>query len=157
MANSDKNILIQPKTNTSGNPKIVLTGANNTPVTMSVQSDGSLNFSGSQGQLFSISNSFSGTLFGASDISGIPGIDFDDTGLIRLAPYNGKVIVGASAVNTATAGATATDVLQVTGNTFTNGTLILAGIPTHANNSAASSLPDGAVYKTSSGELRIKV
>ena len=157
MANSDKNIVITTANDTTNDPTIVFTGTDNNPMTLRTQEDGSLVFEGAAGQVFSIVDSFSGTLFEASDISGIPGIDFDDTGLVRLAPFNGKVIIGATAVDTTTAGGTGTDVLQVTGNTFTNGTLVLAGIPTYADNTAASSLPDGAVYKTSSGDLRIKV
>ena len=157
MANSDKNISIVPNTSTTNTPQIVFTGQNNSPITLKILDDGSLSFEGSNGQLFSISNSFAGTLFNVNDISGIPSFDVEDTGRVRIAPFNGNVIIGASAVDTTTTGASSTDTLQVTGNTFTNGTLVLAGIPTYADNSAASSLPDGAVYKTSSGELRIKV
>ena len=157
MANSDTNITITPSSSTTNYPEIVFTGQNNSPITLKVLDDGSLSFEGSNGQLFSISNSFTGTLFNVNDISGIPSFDVEDTGRVRIAPFNGNVIIGASAVDTTTTGASSTDTLQVTGNTFTNGTLVLAGIPTYADNSAASSLPDGAVYKTSSGELRIKV
>jgi hypothetical protein len=53
---------------------------------------------GTSGQLFSVSDTFTGTIFAASDISGIPSIEVLDTGLVKLAQYNGTV-----AVSTATA------------------------------------------------------
>lgn len=46
--------------------------------------------------------------------------------------------------------------LGVLGNTQTAG-LVLTGIPTYADNTAASSMAVGAVYKTPTGELRIKI
>ena len=96
MANSDKNIVIQPKTGTNDAPNITFTGADNAPVSLEVGDDGSLVVQSSAGQLFSISNSVTGTLFSVSDISGIPGIDYEDTGLVRLAPFNGKDVIGSS-------------------------------------------------------------
>jgi hypothetical protein len=49
---------------------------------------------GTAGQLFSVSDSFTGTIFAASDISGIPSIEVLDTGLVKLAQYNGSVSIG---------------------------------------------------------------
>jgi hypothetical protein len=48
---------------------------------------------GTSGQLFSVSDTFTGTIFAASDISGIPSIEVLDTGLVKLAQYNGTVAV----------------------------------------------------------------
>lgn len=162
MADSDKNIVITPQTGVSGTsttPKITFTGQNNTDIDLFINSSGDLVFQGTTGNLFTVTDNVDGTLFQVNDVSGITLADIVDTGLIRLGlnVEGTQVIIGATAVDTTTAGGTATDVLQVTGNTFTNGTLVLAGIPTYADNTAASSLPDGAVYKTSTGELRIKV
>lgn len=159
MANSDKNISIVPNTSTTNTPQIVFTGQNNSPITLKILDDGSLSFEGSNGQLFSISNSFAGTLFNVNDISGIPSFDVEDTGRVRVAPFNGNVIIGASAVDTTTAGGSSTDTLQVTGNTFINGTLVLAGLPEHDTEAAATTagLAAGSVYQTSTGELRIKL
>jgi hypothetical protein len=96
MANSDKNILITPNVNaaTGTQPNIRFTGSGNTPITLSVLDDNSLSFSGSAGQLFSITNSLSGTIFSVNDVSGIPQIDVADTGLLRLVPFGGTVAIG---------------------------------------------------------------
>jgi hypothetical protein len=51
---------------------------------------------GTQGQLFSVSDSFTGTIFAASDVSGIPSIEVIDTGLVKLAQYNGQVAISTS-------------------------------------------------------------
>ena len=63
MANSDKNIRITPNKGTTSFPKIVFTGQANDPITANVLDDNSLSFSGSAGQLFSISNNNLGLLF----------------------------------------------------------------------------------------------
>ena len=52
---------------------------------------------GSQGQLFSVTNSISsGSIFAVNDVSGIPSIDVDADGTIKLAPFgtNEKVGIG---------------------------------------------------------------
>ena len=99
MANADKNILIIPNiaSATGTYPNIKFTGANNSPITLNVLDDSSMTFSGSSGQLFSIVNSMSGTIFSVNDVSGIPSIEVLDTGLIKLAQYNGNVAIGTSA------------------------------------------------------------
>jgi hypothetical protein len=48
---------------------------------------------GTAGQLFSVSDSFTGTVFAASDVSGIPSIEVLDTGLVKFAQYNGSVAI----------------------------------------------------------------
>jgi hypothetical protein len=99
MANSDKNILITPATNTNGDPTIVYTpntAAN--AITQRLTNSGAISFEGSAGQLFSINNSLTGTLFSVNDISGIPSIDVADTGLVRIAPFNGTLAVGGTAI-----------------------------------------------------------
>jgi hypothetical protein len=48
---------------------------------------------GTAGQLFSVSDSFTGTIFSANDVSGIPSIEVIDTGLVKLAQYNGQVTI----------------------------------------------------------------
>jgi hypothetical protein len=70
---------------------------------------GTLSFSGTSGQLFSITDSMEGTIFAVNDISGVPSIEVDDDGTIRFAETFGNVLVG-----------TATDTgekLQVNGKT----------------------------------------
>ena len=77
MANSDKNILITPNVSaaTGTYPNIKFTGANNTPITMRVLDDGTLSFEATAGQLFSISDGLTGSIFSVNDISGVPSIE----------------------------------------------------------------------------------
>ena len=53
-----------------------------------------LSFEGNAGQLFSITDSLGGTLFAVSDISGIPSLEIDDQGIVRIAEFNGYLVVG---------------------------------------------------------------
>lgn len=55
---------------------------------------------GTSGQLFSVSDSFTGTIFSANDISGIPSIEVLDTGLVKFAQYNGQVAISTSTAQT---------------------------------------------------------
>lgn len=97
MANTDKNIVITPNIGQTAEPKIVFTGSGNTPITMRVLDSNALSFEGSVGQLFSITNSLTGSLFAVNDISGIPSIEVLDTGLVKLNQYNGQTVIGSSA------------------------------------------------------------
>jgi hypothetical protein len=149
MANSDKNLTITPATHSNGLPSIEFTGGDNNPsIQLRVTDDGSLTFTGSAGQLFSVNNSFDGILFSANDVSGIPSIDVDSSGKVRLAPYHGYVILGAVNQDTTTPGASSTDILQVTGNAFVAGT-ITGSINLNATAPATDSTT-GAV-----GEIRV--
>jgi hypothetical protein len=97
MANSDKNILITPSVGLSTNPTIKFNGANNTPTTLRVLDNGTVSFEGTSGQLFSIADSLSGSIFSVNDISGIPSIEVVDTGLVKINQYGGSTVFGASA------------------------------------------------------------
>lgn len=104
MAVSNKNILITPATNVADPavPKIVFSGADastaNQDITLNVypQNGGTLSFEGSNGQLFSINNSVTGTIYSVNDVSGIPSIEVQDSGLIKLAQYSGNVVLGSA-------------------------------------------------------------
>ena len=105
MANTDKNIVITPNIgSTTDYSKIVFSGADastaaqNLTLRVYPTNGGTLSFEGSSGQLLSIANTMTGTIFSANDISGIPSIEVLDTGLVKLAQYNGSV-----AINTSTA------------------------------------------------------
>ena len=90
-----QDILITPnKGSTSSGAKIEFTGLNSgaSAITLRVLNDSALSFEGSAGQLFSINNVLSsGTIFSVNDISGIPSLDINSSGLIRLAPFTGVV------------------------------------------------------------------
>ncbi len=101
MAHSDKNILITPaRSNTSVDPNIVFSGADaslgpqNITLRVYPTNNGTLSFEGSAGQLFSITNSMSGTIFSVNDVSGVPSIEVTDAGLIRLGQFGGFVAFG---------------------------------------------------------------
>lgn len=121
MANSHKNIVITPNVGSaSAYPAISFTGAdavNSGTITLSVYNTGTtatISFSGQSGQLFSISDTMLGTIFSANDVSGIPSIEVLDSGLVKLAQYNGQVVI-----STATAISNAK--LTVQGNAYING------------------------------------
>ena len=100
MANSDKNIVITPNIGAASDPKIVFSGADaataaqNITLTAYPTNGGTLSFDGSTGQLFSVTNSMSGTIFSANDVSGIPSIEVLDTGLVKIAQYSGNLLLG---------------------------------------------------------------
>jgi hypothetical protein len=84
-------------------------------------SSGTLSFEGGAGQLFSISNTLTGTIFSVNDISGIPSIEVIDSGVIRLAQYNGNVTIGAS--NTINASSNLIGALMVNGGIAATGNI----------------------------------
>jgi len=100
MALSDKNIIITPNIGQAADPKIQFIGADSSTgaqtITLNVYptSGGMLSFEGSSGQLFSITNSLTGTIYSVTDISGVPSIEVLDSGLVKLAQYNGNVLIG---------------------------------------------------------------
>ena len=101
MADSDKNIVITPNiSSSSDNPKIVFSGADASTAAQDITlytyptSSGTLSFEGSAGQLFSITNDLTGTIFSVNDVSGIPSIEVDADGSIRLAEFGGTINLG---------------------------------------------------------------
>ena len=103
MAITDRNIVITPNRTAVGNvqPKIVFTGADSgigdsSAITLfaNPENSGTLSFSGTAGQLFSITNNLTGTIFSVNDISGIPSLSVNDQGIIQLAEFNGRVLIG---------------------------------------------------------------
>lgn len=91
-------ILITPNAgSTTVDPTIAFRGAGvDTDITLRVPSTGGLSFEGTTGQLFSITDSMSGTIFSANDVSGIPSIEVLDTGLVKIAQYSGNVVLGSA-------------------------------------------------------------
>lgn len=134
MANSDKNVLITPNTgSTTAEPTIRFTGADNTPITLRVLDPGTLSFEGSAGQLFSIANGLTGTIFSVNDISGIPSLEILDTGLVKLAQYNGSVVIGASAAYQSVATSANAELSILSGTATTPGLILRAATSQTAN------------------------
>jgi hypothetical protein len=150
MATTDKNIVITPNIGQNSDPKIAFSGANTAVGAQTINLNvypndgGTLSFEGSAGQLFSITNKLTGTLFSVNDVSGIPSIEVLDTGLVKIAQYGGNVQIGSASslltqYGTASLGlstgseslrvvptASAVNYLQVTGSATGNSTTILA-------------------------------
>jgi len=154
MAHTDKNILITPNVgNANGDPQIVFSAANNTSNAANITlrayptSNGTLSFEGSAGQLFSITNNLTGSLFSVNDISGIPSIEVLDTGRVNLTQYNGSVVIGANTSATTSNSNTTGELVVfggvgVTGNIYVGGTSAGSnGIYTDILRYAANGLP----------------
>jgi hypothetical protein len=100
MALSDKNIVITPNNGQAADPKITFSGADSVlgPQNVSLiaypANSGTISVEASNGQLFSVTNSLTGTIFSANDVSGIPSIEVTSTGLVKLAQYSGNVLIG---------------------------------------------------------------
>jgi hypothetical protein len=120
MANSDRDIRIVPDRGASTQPVMYFTGADSLSSATIVlrvfnsSTDATLSFEGDIGQLLSITDSTFGPVFSVNDISGIPSIEVLDSGLVKLAEWNGKVQVG-GANNNENATSTTTGELQVIG------------------------------------------
>ena len=96
-----QDILITPG---SGEPQILFRGSGTTdsPIELNIMSSyqsatGSgtaLLFEGQEGLLFSITDNLSsGTIFSVSDITGLPSLEVDASGDVKLAEYGNSVIV----------------------------------------------------------------
>ena len=128
MALLDKNIVITPNVGAAAGtePKIVFSGASatlgpqNITVTAYPINNGTLSFEASNGQLLSINNSLTGTIFSANDVSGIPSIEVTSTGLVKLAQYSGNVLIGTGVDD-------GVNKLQITGTLAVSGNITSAG------------------------------
>lgn len=102
MALADKDILITTNIGQTADPKIEFKGADAIlgPQTISLNvyptSNGTLSFEGSAGQLFSITNDLTGSIFSVNDVSGIPSIEVNADGTVKLAEFSGNVGIGTS-------------------------------------------------------------
>lgn len=157
MALSDKNIVITPNVGSASDPQIVFSGASSTLGAQNITlkaystSNGTLSFEGSAGQLFSITNSLTGTIFSVNDISGIPSIEVLDTGLVKLAQYSGRVLMRTGTDN-------GTSTLQVAGGvtstSSTTGTLIVTGgVGISENLNVGGSFTTGSINNTPIGNI----
>lgn len=119
MANTYKNIVITPNIGNTSDPKIVFSGANtttNTDITVYIypDSNGTISFEGSAGQLFSITNDLSNNLFGIYDASGTSYSDVYANGLFTL-------VSGSTTANLSVGNATnAVAKLDISGNYAVN-------------------------------------
>lgn len=89
-------------------------------ITLRMLDSGTLSFLGTSGQLFSITDSLTGTIFAVNDISGVPSIEVFDTGKIQLAETFGNVLIGSNSDD-------GSNKLQVIGNTKVTGNINVTG------------------------------
>ena len=106
MANTYKNIVITPNITTVANvvPVIQFSGGDatlNTDINLRVYTTqgGTLSFEGSAGQLFSITNDLTNSIFSVNDVSGIPSIEVNANGLIKFGEFGGNIAIGRSDAN----------------------------------------------------------
>lgn len=93
MADSDKQILITPNISATSYPQIKFVGKDNAPMYQTVQDDGTIAFSGAQGEVFSIGPTMAlGTIFSANDISGVPLFKVLASGAVNVS--SGRLCVG---------------------------------------------------------------
>lgn len=160
MANSDKNIVITPNINQAAQPNVVFKGQGNVPITLRVLDDsyGTLSFEGSAGQLFSINNNLtSGIIFSVNDVSGIPQIDVNADGTIRIAPFGSSLQIAGLTLGRGSGGIVSNTVLGsqafascTTGvNNTAIGQISLANLTTGNNNTGIGSWALGYVSTTS--------
>jgi hypothetical protein len=125
MANTYKDIVIVPYRGDANNDPVIKfsTGDVTSNLDMNVRfyaiSNGTLSFEGTAGQLFSVTNDLTGTIFSVNDISGIPSLEIDANGKVSIAHFGGNVGIGTS---------NAQYKLDVAGNANISGTLLLSGI-----------------------------
>lgn len=95
MANSDKNIRITTSKNKTTFPNIVFTGsaAGNSVITVNILDDNTMSFESNEGQVFSLdSNLTVGTIWGVSDVSGIPLLRASAGATIGIAEFSGSTV-----------------------------------------------------------------
>lgn len=147
MALIDRDIIITPNKGAATEPTIRFTGADasaSAAITLRVINSstvGTLSFEGNSGQLFSMTDTMSGTIFTVNDVSGIPSIEVLDTGVIKLAQYGGYVYVA----GTTNAVSTVSGVFQVHGGAGIGGNLYAGSNVVVQGTTNASSTITGAL------------
>lgn len=90
-------------------------------ITATVSNTGTLSFTGSAGQLFSVTDSMSGVIYAVNDASGFPSIEVDDDGTVRFAETAGNILIGTATDNGA-------EKLQIAGNTVVGNSTVNVAI-----------------------------
>jgi len=113
------------------NPSMSFIGnTSSSPITLTVLTDNSLNFEGSQGSVFSIdSNLSSGEIFAVSDISGLPIISASAGQTVNFNEFGGYTQFGNGTLNsssTSTGAVVIAGGLGMTGNANFGGTVLIS-------------------------------
>jgi hypothetical protein len=126
------------------NPTMSFIGATSaSPITLTVLTDNSLNFEGSQGSVFSIdSNLSSGEIFSVSDISGLPIISASAGQTVNINEFGGFTQIGNGSINSSS---TTTGSLVVSGGLGLTGNANIGGTVRITNTTASTSTTTGAL------------
>ena len=126
------------------NPTMSFIGAtSSSPITLTVLTDNSLNFEGSQGSVFSIdSNLSSGEIFSVSDISGLPIISASAGQTVNINEFGGYTQIGNGSINSSS---TSTGSLVVVGGLGITGNANIGGTVRITNTTASISSTSGAL------------
>ena len=126
------------------NPTMSFIGAtSSSPITLTVLTDNSLNFEGSQGSVFSIdSNLSTGEIFSVSDISGLPIISASAGQTVTFNEFGGYTQFGNGSINSSS---TTTGSLVVSGGVGITGNANIGGTVRLTNTTASTSSTTGAM------------
>ena len=124
------------------NPSIIFSGsAGSAPITLTVQSDNTLSWEGTSGQLFAIDNNLTtGDIFSVSDISGLPIINASAGQTVSINEFGGFTRIGNGSISsTGASSANADGSLVVYGGVGITGNLSLGGVLRSGNNTFTKS------------------
>ena len=132
------------------NPTMSFIGATSaSPITLTVLTDNSLNFEGSQGSVFSIdSNLSSGEIFSVSDISGLPIISASAGQTVNINEFGGFTQIGNGSINsssTTTGSLVVSGGLGLTGNANIGGTVRITSTTASTTSSSGALVVSGGV------------
>ena len=157
MALSDRDIVITPNRGASTEPIIRFTGADSlssATITLRVVNSSTIStvsFEGASGQLFSLTDTFAGTIFAVNDVSGIPSIEVLDTGVVKVVEYSGSLQVG-GANNNENSTSTATGELRVVGGAGVSRDIYVGG-----NVTVVGSITAGSITGTTNNATQVTV
>ena len=126
------------------NPSMSFIGnTSSSPITLTVLTDNSLNFEGSQGSVFSIdSNLSSGEIFSVSDISGLPIISASAGQTVTFNEFGGYTQFGNGTLNSSS---TSTGAVVIAGGLGVTGNANIGGTARFTNTTASTSSTTGAL------------
>lgn len=129
------------------NPTMSFIGAtSSSPITLTVLTDNSLNWEGSQGSVFSIdSNLSTGEIFSVSDISGLPIISASAGQTVNINEFGGFTQIGNGSINSSS---TTTGSLVISGGLGLTGNANIGGTVRITNTTNSSSSTSGALVLT---------